>query len=293
MTDLYLGLCILALVSFLAYEIGGRVSKRLRPAAVDALFLLTVVGILLYIGSLWNAIVLTRLLPFSNLVVLGNWFPPAAAFLVGLAWHRTDGRRGRVRKTCFLGGLLGVAWFSVVQPLQGQPPECTDSWNGDVCLQTSKFTCSAACAATLLRAHGIPAGEREMAELCLTREGTTWQGLYRGLKHKTAGTEWDVEVFKGTIDDLRRMQSGPIIISARLPESAAETYYAREWGWVPGQSHSVVFFEFTQGQHVRMGEPTFGHETWHVSELDLLWQRTGIRLVRRDEQPSVWATALR
>ena len=34
--------------------------------------------------------------------------------------------------------------------------------------------------------------EQEMAELCLTRHGTSWQGLYRGLKLKTAGTGWDV-----------------------------------------------------------------------------------------------------
>ncbi len=292
MTDLYLGLGILALISFLGFGIGQRVARRLQPRAVDLVAVLSVLGVLLYVVALWNDVLLSRLLPFSNLIVLGNWFPPASAFVVGLTWQRRRSWLQCVRKRVLLAGLLGVAWFSAVQPLQGRPPECTDAWSGEVCLQTSRYTCSAACAATLLKAHGIPASEREMAELCLTRSGTNWQGLYRGLKWKTIGTEWDVEVFRGNLSDLRGMP-GPAILSVELPESAAETYYAQEWGWIPGQSHSVVFYEFRTDHLVRMAEPTSGFEVWSADELEFLWEGVGIRLVRRPTGESSWATALR
>ena len=43
-----------------------------------------------------------------------------------------------------------------------------------------------------------------MAELCLTRRGTSWMGLYRGLKLKTEGTPWKVEMVS---DRLLAMQS--------------------------------------------------------------------------------------
>src|SRR5260221_7046371 len=44
---------------------------------------------------------------------------------------------------------------------------------------------------TTLFRSGISATEQEMADLCITRRGTYWQGLYRGLKLKTAGTLWE------------------------------------------------------------------------------------------------------
>jgi hypothetical protein len=238
-----------------------------------------VVGVVVYVAALWNDVYLASLLPYSNLIVLGNWFPPMTAFVAGLAWYRPGGR-SRVRKALFLGSLTAMAWFSAFAPLKGEPPACRDVWAGEVCLQTSRYTCSAACAATVLRSHGIAADEREMAELCLTREGTTWQGLYRGLKWKTRGTAWDVEVFHGTLEDLRR-RGGPVIISVQLPEGSNRAYYTEEWGWVPGQSHSVVFYEFNGEHFVRMGEPTVGLETWHVEELEYLWQGFGVRLVPR------------
>ena len=86
------------------------------------------------------------------------------------------------------GRLLAATW-----PLLGRTPACSERWDElGTCLQTTDYTCSPACAATLLKKYGIAATEQEMAELCLTRRGTSWQGLYRGLKLKTAGTDWDV-----------------------------------------------------------------------------------------------------
>src|SRR5690606_12744726 len=104
-------------------------------------------------------------------------------------------------------------------------------------------SCSPAAAATLLRHYDIPATETELVDLCLTRlEGTSLHGLYRGLKLKTAGTPWDVEAFNGNLEQLHEyVESGPVILNVRLPfEMGPESIYVTQWGWVPGQGHTVV-----------------------------------------------------
>jgi ABC-type bacteriocin/lantibiotic exporter with double-glycine peptidase domain len=173
-----------------------------------------------------------------------------------------------------------AASYSTVYPLLGEHPSCRDSWSGNVCMQTSRNTCSAASAATLLKFAGIEASESEMAELCLTRRGTTWAGLYRGLKQKTAGTGWDVEIFDATIDDLRASRQ-PVLLSVGLKETPrASEDYVNDWGWVPGQSHSVVLLNFLGRDTVVIGDPAVGRELWSVKDLAVLWQGEGIRLVR-------------
>ena len=89
-----------------------------------------------------------------------------------------------------------------------------------------------------------------MAELCLTRHGTSWQGLYRGLKLKTAGTDWDVQVCQVSADDLERQHGGPMILSVGLAANArVSSDFTREFGWVPGVNHSVVLETCQPGGH--------------------------------------------
>src|SRR5262249_9190240 len=147
-----------------------------------------------------------------------------------------------------------------------------------------------ASAATLLHWYQIAATEQEMAELCLTRQdGTYWQGLYRGLKLKTRGTDWDVEVFSGKdLLDLQKMTlDGPGILTVGLPDDApAYRIYQYDWGWVPGVSHSVVLFRFLPRQQVRVGDPSLdeGQENWSRNDLQVLWRGRGIRLVPRGKR---------
>ena len=151
-------------------------------------------------------------------------------------------------------------------------------------MQTSAKSCAAACAATLLTMHGIAATEQEMAELCLTRRGTTWQGLYRGMKRKTAGTPWDVEVVAGSFAALRSLGQGPAILAAGLPPHApVARIYTERYGWSPGDWHSVLFFGFRGDGLVAMGEPTpgVGRENWTEEDLRVLWRGRGVRLVPR------------
>jgi hypothetical protein len=282
MTDIVLALALMAALTTATFALALRFCRRASRRAGTLLALVTLSGVFLYMWFLAGDVLLARVLPFSSLIILGNWFPPALGVLGGVAWDRVGG--GLVRRAAYVAGLAAVAGASLVQPLWGQPPACQDRWEGDICIQTTDDSCSAACAATLLKAAGIEATEQEMAELCLTRKGgTTWQGLYRGLKLKTAGTGWDVEVFRGDLDALRD-RTGPMILAAGVPKGAdVDPIYTEQYGWTPGELHSVLFFSFAADERVEMGEPTpgVGREQWTVEDLRVLWRGRGIRLVER------------
>lgn len=279
MGDIYLGLLILAFFAIVAFGIGRAIGRRVSSRAANWLCLLTVVGLVAYIGCVWDKTTLVKWLPYSNLIVLGNWFPLEAGFLGGLASTQVGMAAWRRGLTIVVLQLAGIV--VVLFPLLGESPRCGNAWLDNVCLQTTRQTCSAASAATLLKLHGIHATEQEMADLCLTRRGTNWMGLYRGLKRKTSGTEWDVEVFTGSADNLRAV--GPAILSVGLASNAqVDRLYQAEFGWRPGMRHSVVLLGFVTDL-VEIGEPTpdVGRERWTSRDLQDLYLGQGMRLVRR------------
>ena len=280
MGDLYFGLLVLAALSAALFGVGRTIGCRVSTRAVNRLSVLTVIVLIAYIACLWDQTILVRWFPFSNLIVIGNWFPFEAGLLGGLASAQSSMPVWRRALTVTALQLAGI--FVVLSPLMGTAPQCGYSWSDGVCLQTTKQTCSAASAATLLRMHGISATEQEMADLCLTRRGTNWMGLYRGLKMKTAGTEWDVEVFTGAADELRSLGS-PAILSVGLSRPAqSDPLYQTELGWRPGVRHSVVLLGFVTDL-VEIGEPTpdAGRERWTSADLQELYLGQGMRLVRR------------
>jgi hypothetical protein len=284
MADLYIGLVILGGFSIALFLGSLWCSYRISRLLSDLLAILVVVVMFFYIRHLWYNVRLTAILPFSNLVVIGNWLPPLAGLLAGFAWRRIYGRI--VRKTLCTSALAIVAGYAAVLPMLGEPPRCFDEWDGDgICLQTTQHSCTPASAATLLRLHGIAATEEEMAELCLTREGTTWMGLYRGLKRKTQGTRWDVEVIECRAGELPRTPTEPMILSVGLGSEIAERDESRfaEWGWRPGQGHSVVLLSGSTPGGFKIADPTpgYGIEIWSSMNLEELFQGTAVRLVER------------
>ena len=284
MADLYVGLVVLGGLSIGLFAGSLWCSYRISQLLSDLLAMLVVALMFFYIRHLWYDVRLTRILPFSNLVVIGNWLPPLAGLLAGFAWRRIYGRI--FRKTICTSALAIAAGYAAVLPMLGEAPECRNDWNFEgICVQTTKHTCTAASAATLLRLHGIDATESEMAELCLTREGTTWMGLYRGLKQKTRGTRWDVEVIECQTSDIKVARGVPMILSVGLgPEvlKRDERRYA-EWGWRPGQGHSVLLLSRGALGGYRIADPTpgYGIETWNSDDLDDLFQGTAVRLIER------------
>lgn len=283
MGDIWLGIGIVWLLAgglfALALRVGGKVPRRAK-----VLLGLPAVGlIVLHAAVLSDNPRLAWLLPFSNLVVTGNWAPLGVGFLAGVAW-----RCGQIplwRRAIAVVALVGVCVWHSYAWLFDRAPQCGDVWRGDVCMQTSRASCSAAAAATLLRAHGIEASEAEMARLCLTKTwGTTRLGLYRGLRLKTAGTPYRVEVISWTLDELRNKPPGPLILHVGLRRGrTSDLRYERDWGWDAGQEHAVLLYRFLPDGLVEMGEPSIGRERWSVEGLRVLWHGMGMRLVKQRE----------
>lgn len=287
MQDLYLALVIMGVISLTCCGLTLRLTRNLSTATCDALALLTVGLLAVHIFWMRDTVWWTQWFPYSSLVVLSNWVSPGAGILAALTWRRLEGTAGRMRRMTAFSLLLLVAGYATVSPLMGHTAEQmsqTGHWEQGVCLQSTNYTCSPAAAATLLNHYGIETTEREMADLCLTREGTTWQGLYRGLKLKTEHTPYDVEVFdRKTLADLERLSAEPLLLCVELKRSAAAShYYTRELGWIPGQPHSVVLFGYANSQLLDVGDPTHGRERWSKDDMQTLWHGQGLRLVRRD-----------
>ena len=146
MGDILLGLAVVLLLCAGLFALGFRLGKRASPRVFNVSAVLAVAFVVLHVAALRDSLLLARLLPFSNLVVLGNWLPPAASFLAGLAWDRIPKRPWR--RCAFILPLLLASLYSGYGRLVGSPPTCGDEWEGGVCIQTSFASCSVACAAT-------------------------------------------------------------------------------------------------------------------------------------------------
>jgi hypothetical protein len=279
MRDIYFAMALMAAVSAGSLFAGLVLGRRLGPKVFAAVALLVCTAVVLLAAFVTDHLLVARLLPFSNVIVLGDWIPPVVALLAGLAWRRIPGRPWR--RGLLVSALLLLCGFRSYGRLFAHPPPLEEKSKRGVCLQTSQASCSAAAAATLLKAHGVETGEAEMARLCLTRPaGTPMHGLYRGLKLKAAGAGLDVQAFRGDMESLRR-ETGPVILSVRLePDRRVDERYERLLGWTPGVSHTVVLFGFREDGKADIGDPAVGREQWRLEDLSILWHGEGIRLTR-------------
>ena len=292
MSDLAAGLCLMVALSVVVYRLGlhtGRHSQRLSALAG----LLAVVCLLSYCFLLWDNLFLARWLPFSNVIVIGNWLPLIAAFISGLAWSTIPGHAAR--RAVSVGCLLSMGAYVTVEPLLGNAPVCGTLWTQDGrCLQTTDATCAAASCATLLNLYNIPASEQELAELCLTRQGTRWQGLYRALKQKTRGTSWDV-VIVDTDAIKPQLMTFPMIVSVGIDGSdPAARFYQQEMGVLPDRDHTIVLMNSMLDGSVEVADPDprYGLEHWPVDVLKHLWRGKAFRIVRRSHSENLLTAAI-
>ena len=294
MIDIYIGIMLMVGLAIVLAGVGLWIGRRGPRGVVIAMMIGVIAFMFLFSLVLLDSGWMVRVLPVSNVIVVGNWQLPAVGLLVGLAWGVLP--RAVWRRLLVVVPLVAIGVWRTIGPLMGEVPRVTQAqWSEGVHLQSAFSTCGAAAAATLLRTAGIDATEAEMAELCLTREGgTTFHGLYRGLKLKTEGTPWRVEVVRGTVAELAADSgagAGAALLNVGLPRwgvpwgaagsEPVDPRYEREWGWMPGYMHSIVLFGFEPQEMIEVGDPAMGRERWSVSSLHTLWRGQGLRLVRR------------
>lgn len=288
MVDLYLSLGVmLTLCSFAAFA-GAALQKRASRAMVVSAEVLVCLATVAYLNFLWDRPNLSRLLPFSSTIILGNWLPIVGSFFLGvcLKTERITVRRRIVLAIC----MVAISGYSLTKPLLGKPPVCVPvMYDRTLDFQTTDQTCSAACAASLLRLHGISANEKELANLCLTRQGTHWLGVYRGLKLKTAGTIWDVVVEEVSTQSLFSGQQGPGILA--LSFHVAESGHVSELqsGFKSDVGHSVLILKSHYPAFLEVFDPApdYGFETWNEDALASVRNGILLRLVPRDGTQAV------
>lgn len=278
--DLWLSAVVMTAASIVLFLLACRLASKLSGKArlVFAAIATAAIAIfsLLLLDSRWFLVIL----PFQAAIIYANFLLPLAAILAAVLWStRTPAWRRLL--LIFLCTLLASRFaFGAITV---ETPECIDSWDGSVCLQSNHSTCSPAAAATLLACHGIDTNEEEMARLCLTgKHGTYLHGLYRGLRVKTNETPLRVAVRSTDLARLRSDVDLPIILNVRLTRKVAcrDLRYARDWNWQIGVTHTVVLFGFTDDERVDIGEPGVGREFWHLQALRDLWHGEYICLER-------------
>lgn len=278
-------LTILCLISVLLFVVCWQVCRRYANGR-KAIALVTVALLLGYSWWLRDRALFVQLFPLTDAVVYGNWFLPFSALMAAIIWTGVPG--GVSKRLAYAIPLIGLSLFLTIRPLWGEPPACSSRWENGVCLQTHGTTCLPACGATVLKRAGIESTEAELSQLALTRNtGTHWLGMYRALRIKTAGTGWRVTVFEGDIAQLRQRIDTPIILNVGIPDrSDLDPIYREQFGWVPGQLHSVVLLGFVGDDRVEIGDPGVadGKEQWLLEHLETLYRGRGIQLVRDAEE---------
>lgn len=281
MSDLYLALAGVSLLAGLCWGAGYRVARKTGGRTVAALIAAAITLVVAYTWLWHRRIAVAAWLPFSAVIVWGNLLPLAGGWVAGCVSGIVAVPRWRRALLSVL--LLFGAAASLGQPMWRAPLPSRDVWTDGVCLQSNSASCSAAATATLLSEYGIEASAAEMIELCLTHsEGTPELGLYRGLKRKTARTVYDVQVFHGDLQALRKQNRWPVLLLVALPDSEdVDPRYERDWGWIPGVGHSVVVYGLVGDDRVAVGDPAVGRETWSIRDLEVLWTGDGLHLVER------------
>jgi hypothetical protein len=271
-TDILMALAVILGISAAIALFGARLARRIAPRWSLLLALLAAGVLVLYAVWFIDDVALARVLPFTNVIIYGNPQGPAMGLLAGLATVRMPGRAAR--RAVLVVPLVMIGLWRVVSPIVGRPPSIgPDRWTNGVCRQSSKSSCSAASAATVLAACGIMTNEREMVRECLTHEeGTATLGLFRGMTVKTRGTAWEIVPFSGDADSLAH---------APLPAIISIGVQGLYHYWLGGANHSVVLFTIDNHGNADIGDPFVGRQRWTREQLRAVYAREGIGVRRR------------
>ncbi len=280
--DLWIALIVMLIVSTMLLLLTDRVLNKASFRTKQIFAAVVVVTIFIFGLFLYDSHFLLTLLPFQSVVLYGNFSLPLSAILAAVLWKvkQIPPWRRKIAIVCCLsfGAYLNFA------SITSKPPHCANLWDDNVCLQSSRLTCSPAAAATILMHHGIKSNEEEMANLCLTdKRGTPLHGLYRGLRIKTKPTAYSIQTGSTNLTKLTNNISMPAILNVELTRRVANSdpRYAKKWGWKVGIPHTVVLFGIDSKQRVDIGDPGVGREFWGVQALRDLWHGEYITLTKK------------
>lgn len=280
--DVIAGILVLFASSVVLFWWGTTIARDLSARLSRCAMLGTVTLIVVFAVGVHGTLLPAQILPFSNAIVLGNWLPLGAALLAGIV----AGERSVPlwRRAAFGLILVALGWYTVLGNSLMQPTISRGRFQNGICVQTSPVSCGPCCAVTLLQYHGIEASEREMMELCLTnKSGTSLLGLYRGLKLKTRDTDWDVEIVRGSLDEVLRSEMYPLIVSVGLErEPPCPWGENRSSSFRLGKTrHTIVVLGIRDDGRAEVGDPSCGKTEWFAEDLRACWSGEGLRLVER------------
>ncbi len=295
MDDIRLAMGLIGFLSVGAFAVTWRLLKSRSEHFLDAMAIVVLILIGVYVYTVWGQLWIVNWIPLPSVIVLSNWFPILLAILGAIVWLRLKAFTV-TRRLPVMGMLVCVAAYSVMRFIPTEPPMCGNDWERPippmvfpVCRQTTDYTCSAAAAATILNTIGMETTEQEMAELCLTRSGTTWLGLYHGLASKLMGTKYRVEFFEGSLAEIDGPANAmaPVLLCCELDRDTAKMVpqYVSDGGWIPDTAHSVVYFGSINELHI-IGDPSRGYEAWQRRDLTALWTGTGLRIRHVNDPPA-------
>ena len=288
MEDLTIAMIFMALLSIGIFTALRLLLQRAHPRLLDAIAAVLVLLVGVYARFVWGQLWIVNWIPFASAIVLANWFPLLLAALASVVWVRTQ-TESFLRKLPIQLLLIAGAIWSMAYVIPRTPPTCGDLWIEPtrlvpfrICRQTTPHTCSAAASATILNALGIETSEAEMAALCLTKEGTTWLGLYHGVTVRLRGSGFHAEFFECSSDQLGEITSQfPALLCCELSDKvdAAFPEYRELDGWYPGISHSTVLFGRLEDRYL-IGDPSqLQPESWTNDDIQRLWTGQGLRIV--------------
>jgi len=282
--DLVVAALVLTALSSVTFVAGWRVVHRWDGRRTFALSAIVLGALLVFISQFHGTWRIARVVPFSGAIILGNWIPIAGAFFAGVMLGLQDSppwRRG-----CLAALILLVSLYSVVCCFLGElptdpPPTASARWSR----QSQPSSCGPCCAALLLRHYGIEATEKEMLRLCLTsHRGSPALGLYRGLKLKTAGTGWDVEVVSSSFEKLIRTP-GPLLLRITIPPMV-KLEGKRKFMERRSYEHAVLLLEVDKKGHAVILDPAVNRDMLchrQIEELREMWCGEALRLTPRND----------
>ena len=209
--------------------------------------------------------VLPPLLDYWREPILWVLSSGSLAYLCGVAVRLAFDARDPERNKLFASSLvllsaLGWMYLRSIWPIA----DSLQNWQmpGGYVFQSSSYSCGAASLANAARAFGIPATERQMAELAgTTHAGTSPGQILHALRQ--IGLRGIKRTF--TFDELRQVRN-PCILLVEYPGTGPD-------------SHAVVLLP-PVGPRLRIIDPLDGAQEWAADRLYLVWRGHLIECVR-------------